>query len=195
MTITLEKTAAPTTAQLLDQWPSSHRQMERAWRLWPGIILPDPPKPTVLTKDEKLLLHVPLPLETLLRIAGVDYDERILDENHLRYRPHSERSYRFPTWIAFDPSFGAGQRPRALWDCPTCLAAEEVISAIIQYPEWPAQWGDGLSLCLAGYQANVDGLWSHCPYLAYENGRLRLDAQWAGLRASGRTMPAVRPLN
>lgn len=71
-----------------------------------------------------------------------------------------------PVWLAFDPEHGKGERPNSFW-CQDNLAASEVFSALIQFPNWPLAWLNGASApTLTGYQLKDDyGNWSSVPYL------------------------------
>ena len=183
-------------------WRTPEQQLERARQLWPNAVLPEPPEGfTPRTKSEVLLLHVPDTFDSLwdkvvapegytkYRWEGVKADKR-----NLRLATKGGESYVVPVWLAFDPEHGKGERPDSFWG-QADIAASEVFSALIQFPEWPLAWFNGASAPnLSGYQLKYDGNWSGVPYLARwdDRRRLRLRDLWAGCRRDGWSSPSVR---
>lgn len=182
-------------------WRTPEQQLERARQLWPNAVLPEPPKEfTPRTKSEVLLLHVPDSFDSLwdkvvaptgytkYRWEGVKADKR-----NLRLAPNKVE-FAVPVWLAFDPEHGKGERPDSFWG-QADIAASEVFSALIQFPEWPLAWFNGASAPnLTGYQLKYDGSWSLVPCLdRWGVGRqLELGGCWAGNRLDGWSSPSVR---
>lgn len=182
-------------------WRTPEQQLERARQLWPNAVLPEPPKEfTPRTKSEVLLLHVPDSFDSLwdkvvaptgytkFRWEGVKADKR-----NLRLSPN-KREYTEPVWLAFDPEHGKGERPDSFWG-QADIAASEVFSALIQFPEWPLAWFNGASAPnLSGYQLKYDGNWSNVPYLDRwdDDRQLELGDCWAGGRPGSWSSPSVR---
>ena len=184
-------------------WRTPEQQLERARQLWPNAVLPEPPAEfTPRTKSEVLLLHVPDSFDSLwdkvvapsgytkYRWDGVKSDKR-----NLRLAPNKVE-YTQPVWLAFDPEHGKGKRPDSFWG-QADLAASEVFSALIQFPEWPLAWFAGSSAPnLTGYQLKCDGNWSLAPSLRRGNNdrQLELLGHWAAYRdRDGRwSSPSVR---
>lgn len=177
---------------------SPERQLERACQLWPNAVLPDLPKEfTPRTKSEVLLLHVPDTFDSLwdkivapdgytkYRWEGVKSDKR-----NLRLAPNKVE-FVAPIWLAFDPEHGKDASPASFWDqSEVTLAASEILSALIQFPEWPLAWLNGASApCLTGYQLKYDGNWSDVPYLRrwssvrqlqlYDAGAIHRNDDWS----------------
>ena len=162
-------------------WRTPEQQLERARQFWPNAVLPEPPKEfTPRTKSEVLLLHVPDTFDSLwdkvvapdgytkYRWEGVKADKR-----NLRLAPNKVEFDR-PVWLAFDPERGKGERPDSFWG-QADLAASEVFSALIQFPEWPLAWFNGASAPnLTGYQLKYDGNWSLVPFLLRWDGARQL---------------------
>jgi hypothetical protein len=70
-----------------------------------------------------------------------------------------------------------------------------VLSAVIQFPDWPLAWFHGASAPnLSGYQLKYDGVWSHVPYLLrFDVSRqLELNAYWAVNADGPWSSPSVR---
>lgn len=184
-------------------WRTPERQLERARQLWPNAVLPEPPKEfTPRTKSEVLLLHVPDSFDSLwdkvvaptgytkCRWEGVKADKR-----NLRLAP-GRVEFAVPVWLAFDPEHGKSERPDSFWG-QADIAASEVFSALIQFPEWSLAWFNGASAPnLSGYQLKYDGNWSCVPYVRrWDGGRwLRLQGRWAGDRDGRWSSPVVREL-
>ena len=182
-------------------WRTPEQQLDRARQLWPNAVLPEPPKEfTPRTKSEVLLLHVPDSFDSLwdkvdaptgytkYRWEGVKADKR-----NLRLAPGKVEFDR-PVWLAFDPEHGKGERPDSFWG-QADIAASEVFSALIQFPEWSLAWFNGASAPnLTGYQLKYDGSWSDVPYLSRWGGarQLELHGYWAGLRDDSWSSPSVR---
>ena len=182
-------------------WRTPEQQLERARQLWPNAVLPEPPKEfTPRTKSEVLLLHVPDTFDNLWSLVNAPtgytkyrWEGVKADKRNLRLSPN-KREYTEPVWLAFDPERGKGERPDSFWG-QADLAASEVFSALIQFPEWPLAWFNGASAPnLTGYQLKYDGNWSRVPYLLRwgVDRRLRLGARWAGSRGGDWASPSVR---
>ena len=185
-------------------WRTPEQQLERARQLWPNAVLPEQPKEfTPRTKSEVLLLHVPDTFDSLwdkvvapdgytkYRWEGVKSDKR-----NLRLAPNKVE-YAEPVWLAFDPECGKGERPDSFWGQPD-IAASEVFSALIQFPEWLLVWFNGASAPnLSGYQRKYYDNWSGVPYLHRWGGdcrRLLLSDDWAVDRGGCWSSPSVRRL-
>lgn len=134
-------------------WSSYESQMKRARQAFGNIRLPAPPTrftPRDGTKEVPLL-HVPDAFGSLWNkiIPPAGFSKRYLagglpvglipfiDEA-------SEHKYNGPVWLAFDPENGRGLRVDAFQDRSN-LAVSEVLSAMIQFQDWPATWGLGSS--------------------------------------------------
>ena len=192
----------PKIVATMSSWyVSPEQQLVRARQLWPNAVLPEPPKEfTPRTKSEVLLLHVPDTFDSLWDKvdAPTGYtkyrsDSVKSDKRNLRLAPNVPNRTE-PVWLAFDPEHGKGARPDSLWG-QSDLAASEVLSALIQFPEWSLAWFNGASAPnLLGYQLKYDGSWSIVPYLYrwLDDRRLRLDANWAGNDSSIFASPSVR---
>ena len=188
-------------ASLPSWYVSPEQQLARARQLWPNIFLPEPPKEfTPRTKSEVLLLHVPDSFDSLwdkvvapegytkYRWEGVKADKR-----NLRLSPN-KREFTQPVWLAFDPEHGKGERPDSFWG-QADIAASEVFSALIQFPDWPLAWFNGASAPnLTGYQLKYDWNWSRVLYLyRWDGGRqLELIGHWANSRGDYWASPSVR---
>lgn len=140
-------------------WRTPEQQLTRARQLWPDAVLPKPPKEfTPRTASEVLLLHVPDTFDSLWdKIdAPEDYtkvleDDFKTDEQNLRLAPNKVE-FTASVWLAFDPEHAPGASADSFWGQPD-LAASEVLSALIQFPEWPLAWHNGASVpFLSGYQ-------------------------------------------
>ena len=182
-------------------WRTPEQQLARARQLWPNAVLPEPPKEfTPRTKSEVLLLHVPDTFDSLwdkvdaptgytkYRWDGVKADKR-----NLRLAPNKVE-FAQPVWLAFDPEHGKGERPDSFWG-QADLAASEVFSALIQFPDWCLSWLNGASAPnLSGYQLKYDGAWSRVPCLDRWDGdrQLGLGGRWADGRIGYWSSPSVR---
>lgn len=182
-------------------WRTPEQQLERARQLWPNAVLPEPPKGfTPRTKSEVLLLHVPDTFDNLWNLVNAPegytkcrWEGVKSDKWNLRLAPNKVE-YTEPVWLAFDPERGEGERPDFFW-AQADIAASEVFSALIQFPEWSLAWFNGASAPnLTGYQLNYDGSWSLVPYLYRWDGehQLELDAYWASHRFGRWSSPSVR---
>ena len=183
-------------------WRTPEQQLARARQLWPGRELPAPPEQfTPRTTSEVLLLHVPDTFDNLwsMVVAPTGYTKRRLpavkaDRANLRLAPN-KREFTQPVWLAFDPEHGRGACPVLLWGQDN-LAASEVLSALIQFPDWPLAWFKGASAPnLAGYQLKRDGGWLCVPYLHRRDPSfdlLELSACWAVCGACDWSSPSVR---
>lgn len=192
-------------------WRTPEQQLARARQLWPNAVLPEPPKEfTPRTKSEVLLLHVPDTFDSLWDKVvaptkdGVSYTKLRWqgvksDKGNLRLSPN-KREFAVPVWLAFDPEHGKGERPDSFWS-QADIAASEVFSALIQFPDWPLAWFNGASAPnLSGYQLNYDGNWSTAVPSLYQWGgdqwggdrRLGLHGVWADERNDKLSSPSVR---
>ena len=182
-------------------WRTPEQQLVRARQLWPNAVLPEPPKEfTPRTKSEVLLLHVPDSFDSLWDKVDAPtgytkyrWDSVKSDKRNLRLAPNKVE-YTEPVWLAFDPERGKGERPDSFWG-QADLAASEVFSALIQFPEWSLAWFNGASAPnLSGYQLKYDGSWSRVPCLRRwdDRRRLRLLVDWAGHRFGSWSSPSVR---
>jgi hypothetical protein len=152
-------------------WRTPEQQLARARQLWPHDALPKPPKEFVpRTRSEVLLLHVPMPFDALWWQIDPPpgFTKHYMDDTMVptgkRLRGVS-RIYLGSAWLGFDPEYGRGEAPRDVtfkYD----LAASEVLSALIQFPEWCLSWTEGgASPCLSGTQVpNIHG-WPEVLYL------------------------------
>ena len=185
---------------------SPGRQLNKARQLWPNAILPEPPKEfTPATASEVLLLHVPDTFDNLWSEVDAPkgytkfcQDNIKSDKRNLRLAPNVPNRTE-PVWLAFDPEHGKGKRPSYFWG-QADIAASEVFSAMIQFPDWSLSWFNGASAPnLAGYQIKYDGKWSHVPQLTRwdcADRQLLMYVYWAGY--DGHSMfasPSVRVLN
>ena len=182
-------------------WRTPEQQLERARQLWPNAVLPEPPAEfTPRTKSEVLLLHVPDTFNSLWNkvAAPTGYTKYRWDsvksyKRNLRLAPNKVE-YTQPVWLAFDPEHGKGKRPDSFW-VQADLAASEVFSALIQFPEWSLAWFNGASAPnLTGYRLEYDGIWSYVPYLyRWDDGRqLNLGDHWAAHADDRWSSPSVR---
>ena len=192
----------PTVTAVQTSWyVAPERQLERARQLWPNAVLPEPPKEfTPATASEVLLLHVPDTFDTLWNLVNAPegytkyrWEGVKSDKRNLRLAPNKVE-YTEPVWLAFDPERGKGERPDSFWG-QADLAASEVFSALIQFPEWSLAWFNGASAPnLSGYQLKYDGNWSDVPCLGrWDDGRqLELGDYWADDRDAHWSSPSVR---
>ena len=182
-------------------WRSPAQQIVRAFDLWGSIAIPDPPKEFVpQTETEVLLLHVPDTFDNLWAKAPApqgytkwrsDYVKA--NKKTLRLAPNKVE-YTEPVWLAFDPEHGKGKRPDSFWG-QSNLAASEVFSALIQFPEWPLAWFNGASApTLSGYQLKYDTDWSDVPCLDRwdDDRQLELRDRLAYLGDGSWASPSVR---
>lgn len=182
-------------------WRTPEQQLERARLLWPGVVFPEPPKGfTSRTKSEVLLLHVPDAFDILWsKVDAPDgytkyrWDGVKANEQNLRLSPNKVE-FAVPVWLAFDPEHGKGECPDSFWGRAD-IAASEVFSALIQFPEWPLAWFNGASAPnLTGYQLKYDGNWSFVPFLSRwdVDRQLELFGCWADDRDVSWSSPSVR---
>lgn len=181
-------------------WRTPYQQLEHARQLWPNAALPEPPKRfTPRTESEVLLLHVPDSFDAMWRKIGAptsqtryNQDGAISDKRSMR---HAIDKIHFPapTWTAFDPERGKGKRANSFWSRPDC-AADEVLSALIQFPEWPSTWFKGASApMLSGYQALYCDGWGSVPVIErWNSSQLELFYASADAQFEDRSCPSVR---
>jgi hypothetical protein len=122
------------------------------------------------TSSEVLLLHVPEQFSHLWRRVPVpsgleklrEYSMLYSSDRYLkRLRPEVE----VPVWVAFDPMFGVGEAPQNLFS-RQYLACSEVLSALIQFPNWVDEWGCGYpEPLMSGYRhrSSVNDPWDQVP--------------------------------
>ena len=182
-------------------WRTPEQQLECAHQLWPNTVLPEPPKKFIpQTESEVLLLHVPDTFDNLWNLVNAPegytkcrWEGVKSDKRNLRLAPN-KREYTEPVWLAFDPEHGKGERPDSFWGRAD-IAASEVLSALIQFPDWPLTWFNGASApILSGYRLKYDGNWSLVPCLRRWDGvrRLGLHVRWAVRRGGHWSSPSVR---
>lgn len=175
-------------------------QIRRARRLWPDVVLPSPPTEfTPKSKSEILLLHVPDTFDNLwdkIEITGgcVKSHWKInTDSERMRLTP-GRVEFIEPVWLAFDPEYGRSTKPNSILD-RSSLAAGEVLSALIQFPDWCFSWFDDASApILSGYQVLHNGAWSHVPFLDWMHDRRKLElySDGAGDRYRFWASPIIR---
>lgn len=140
-------------------WRTPEQQLERARQLWPNAVLPEPPKEFApRTNSEVLLFHVPDTFDSFWSkvVAPEGYTKYLGDRVEANMQSLHLAPYKVeftePVWLAFDPERGKSERPDTFW-VQADIAASEVFSALIQFPEWPLAWYKGASApCLSGYQ-------------------------------------------
>lgn len=156
-------------------WRTPEQQMERARELWPGVDLPEPPRSFIPhSKTSVLLLHVPSSFDELWGKAVAPEGFSLIRNEHLQsdrlLLAANTMQYKGPKWIEFDPEFaecGHSKRdndPYELWKRDdVMLAADEVLSAVIQFPDWAVAWIPALDRAcasrphVAGYKLKRDG--------------------------------------
>lgn len=184
-------------------WHTPEQQLERARQLWPNAVLPEQPKEfTPRTKSEVLLLHVPDSFDSLWDKIDAPrgytkcwWEGVKSDKENLRLSPN-KREFAESIWLAFDPEHGEGERPENFWGQDS-LAASEVLSALIQFPEWSLTWLNGAPAPnLTGYQLKYYEGWSSVPCLDRfsDSRRLQLSCRWAEARDHRWSSPSVRRL-
>lgn len=182
-------------------WRTPEQQLAKARELWPDVVLPEPPANFVpQSKTGVLLLHVPDTFDSLwdkvvtpegytkFHWEGVKSDKR-----NLRLAPN-KREFTEPVWLEFDPEYGKGECPDKLWGQPD-LAGLEVLSALIQFPDWCLSWfKDASAPNMSGLQLKYDGKWSRVPYLGRDDvaRQLPLGDLWAGSWGVHWASPRVR---
>jgi hypothetical protein len=185
-------------------WRTPEQQTARARQLWPNTVLPDPPREFVpQTKSEVPLLHVPGTFDSLWHLVDVPtgytkyrWDTFNSNEEMLRTAPN-KHEFQTPVWVAFDPEHGRGESPDTYLP-RTDMAGSEILSALIQFNDWPMYWGDGASSPnLTGYQHMWGGTstWSSVPCLARTDNcelRLELDDTLASTWRERWSSPTVR---
>lgn len=183
-------------------WRTPEQQLALARQLWPNAALPQglPKEFTPRTKSEVLLLHVPDSFDNLWNRVNAPegytkyrWDGVKSDRANLRLSPN-KREFAQPVWLAFDPEYGRGARPEFFWGRKD-VAASEVFSALIQFPDWPLAWFNSASAPnLSGYQLKYNGNWLHVPYLHRKDGdrQLHLHDRWAGNQYDYWSSPSVR---
>ena len=123
-------------------------------------MLPEAPTNFVpQTSTEVLLLHVPQTFNTL-------WSRIVAPEGYTMCRRYGasesytnkltlvagKHEFTRPVWLGFDPEYGRCLPP-ALFPNRRRLAGPEVLSAMIQFPDWSLTWGHGRASAplLAGY--------------------------------------------
>lgn len=181
-------------------WTCPEQQLECAHKLWPGRQLPKPPDNFIArTETEVLLLHVPASFNTLWGMVrspgGYDTISRVnflgLNQRNIRLASR-DHAYVHPVWLRFDPAHGKGMSPSSFVG-RSDMAAGEVLSALIQFPGWPATWRYGDSgFLLAGYQAKVGDSWLHTPAITLGKEGLTLQCFSASVSRRGMSVPTAQ---
>lgn len=162
-------------------------QMKRANRLWATVALAKTPAGPYWGEDVDgkwvMLLHVPRSFDELWSVveAPADYSKYRQeglksDVSHLRLTSNvPDREH--PVWLRFYYAAHQGIRPDYLVGRAD-LAASEVLSALIQFPDWAAAWNltDTPSPWLPGFRARfgVESDWSRIPYVNRSSSRHQL---------------------
>jgi len=182
-------------------WRTPEQQIMRARQLWPDAILPElAERFTPRSAFEIPVLHVSDTFDALwdMAVAPPGYTKcrwASLKPNMLDIRlvPNA-LVYRAPTWVAINPEHGKRIAPNILWGRPN-LASSEVLSLLIQCPDWPLAWGNGASAPnLRGYQVNCNE-WLDIPFLDLnqEDRKLELGCvDWASNSGDRWASPSVR---
>ena len=139
-------------------WRSMEKQVLKANAMWPGAVSDMSLPRFVPRKSTEIpLLHVPRPFdelwETLQSCQGdVGWWPRSFERYEETLRKASAMVYDSePVWLAFDYAANRGKSPRQVRN-QSNLATFEVLSALIQFPDWPKSW-------LHGYpRPNLSGL-------------------------------------
>jgi hypothetical protein len=183
-----------------DWWRTAEQQLQRAHELWPNVNLPKPPahfEPR--TKSEVLLLHVPDTFDSLWdKVAPTGstthrWESVKYDPTALRLAPNKVE-FDKPVWVAFDTEYGIGDFSDSLWSqADINLAASEVFSALIQFPDWTQAWRNGaLGLNLMGYQLKHMDSWSDVLGVNLSKSRLSLRVDFYAVHSNRRPSPSVR---
>jgi hypothetical protein len=190
-------------------WRTAEQQLKRARQLWPDTTLPEPPKNFRPRKSsEVLLLHVPDTFDSLWdKVVGPpghikqQWQRVNVDKQHLRLSPKKDE-YTKPVWLSFDPEYGIDEDDEVVEDVDDVMivdvvnyAASEVLSALIQFPDWPLWWSKGASAPnLKGYQIKHKGSWSYVPYISRwsDECQLNMDGRPVSKRHTGWAYPSVR---
>ena len=184
-------------------WRTPEQQLERAEQLWPHLVLPQPPKRFLpQSKHEVPLLHVRSSFRVLWskveppagysKVMGNYVD---CDVQSLRTTP-GKIEFTEAVWLGFDPQRNKDEVPEDLWS-DSDLAGPEVLSALIQFPDWPLSWtSDNPAPFVSGYQAQRMGKWECVPYLTiFKNHKeLKLNFTFADEDGDHRPSPVVRVL-
>ena len=137
---------APRVWQAPIWWVEPEQQMHRARQVFGSVKLPDPPAVFEPTSDnEVLLLHVPRPAATLWELISEHPCYKTIFaapiiENKGKFHPRTTLEPNGqPVWVGFDPLYGKGL---AAADIAPDLtpAGFTVLSAVIQFPDWPTVW-------------------------------------------------------
>lgn len=187
-------------------WRDEVDQLGCARKHWPNIDLPDPPERFIpRSKTGVLLLHVPDTFDSLwskIRVPrGYDLlrsDSFESGSEALRFTP-SKIEFTEPVWLEYDYAFARGKSPDQLWRNPR-LAASEVLSAVIQFPDYPFAWLDwrrgAPAPNMSGYQSRAGEEWSHVPFLDFVSGPdenwLKVFSAPAGSSMDRYSSPSVR---
>lgn len=178
------------------------QQLIKAGKLWPGVELPDPPAHfEPLTESEVLMLHVPDSFKELWRKvrAPKGYIKNSREDNktykrQLRIAPKTKQ-FKEPVWLGLDPEHGRG-KPASAMRGKKNLAGSEVLTGMIQFPDWSLAWYNGASAPhLGGYQLKREGKWSGVPFLNRSDSGLRqvkLDSNWTDYGSASWSWPTVR---
>ena len=178
-------------------WRTPEQQRKRARQLWPHAVLPEPPKKFVpRTESEVLLLHVPDTFDNLWRMVMAPkgytkYDA--ISGQQLRLTAN-KREFIEPVWVAFDPEHGKGEDANS-FQYRADIAASEVFSALIQFPEWSLAWSSITPAPdLTGYKLRDTGSWTCVPSLLRLDGIRQLTLGWrlGGSKNVRSASPSVR---
>lgn len=154
-------------------WRSSAEQLRVAARRWPNVKLPVPPavfEPR--TSSEVLLLHVPERFSRLwARVPAPENCDKVREYSMLyssaRYLKALRPEFEVPVWVAFDPEHATGVSPKDL-SGRSDLACSEVLSALIQFPNWVEEWDCGYpEPLMSGYRhrSSVNDPWKSVPFV------------------------------
>lgn len=199
----LEDGAIAPARNLPTWWRTPEQQLARAHLLWPNAVLPE--FPMVFTPQANSgvpLLHVPDSFSNLWGnvVAPVGYTKFLkqsfmFDDEHIRLAPN-KTEFTEPVWLIFDPEHGKGEAFDSFWGQED-IAAGEVFSALIQFPDWSLSWFNGASAPnLTGYQIKRGNSWSNIPYLnrCDSSHQLELDVSHANDDTSSWSNPSVTVL-
>lgn len=175
---------------------SPDQQLERARQLWPHKHLPSPPSSFKPRTETEVLLHVPDALDALwgmvLRLGVVECSFPTIEEFVRSTERQLEGS--IVKWVAFDPEYYLGNVDLTYVDNAEVIAGHEVLSAMIQFPEWMLTWSqNGTSPLLGGYLMVGDYSWPHVPYFIVEDDKLLVRSAERGDRTQ-LVVPTVREL-
>lgn len=185
---------------LTSPWRSAREQIERAELLFPYTFIPEPPEDFIpRTESEVLLLHMPT---TLMKLRDMARDFVNFGNVNIREpiytNPHKLTHIR-PLWLGFDPKYRAGKSPECIYDNEDA-AGPEVMSALIQFPDWPNTWASGAPMpIMTAYQlgkgdnASVTLCFDHHAFI--ERGDINIEVYPMNMANAKYALPRVRVLN